>query len=266
MVRFFRSRRGRQAGTWLMELLVVVFGVLIALYAQQWASERQSREAAVEAEARIREEVFSNLFNDAERLSLHSCLKQRLNLIAARVSSGAADWRDFAYLYTDNGLFIVRRIYRTPSRSWIDDAYRGALTNGALDSVPPERRAQWSALYRSFAKAQDLNTSENELAPGLNSLWLDGALRREEGRAMLQRVAELDRINGLSTLIASQNFSSARNLGYSLSAAEWAAFRKMLHDTSPDSSNQTLAMKRRIYGDCVDPRPFRLFDPALKVS
>ena len=39
MINLFSTERRRQAGHWLGELLVVVLGVLIALYAQQWASD-----------------------------------------------------------------------------------------------------------------------------------------------------------------------------------------------------------------------------------
>ncbi len=265
MLRFFTARRRRQAGEWLMELLVVVFGVLIALYAQQWAGDRQSRKEATDAEARIRDEIYRNAYNTAERIALHGCLQNRLKQIADRVNDGAEDWKDFAYEYSDNDLFLVRRVYRTPSRSWIDDAYRGALSSGALDSVAPERRARWSALYRSFAKAQDLNTQESDLAPNLNSLWLDGAVRPEDRRELLQLVAHLDRDNGLITLISRQNFGAIKALGYRLTDEERGKMQKALYETvARAGSNQGIARMRMVYGDCVDPSAFKLFDPALK--
>lgn len=249
-----------------MELLVVVFGVLIALYAQSWASERQSRKSAVEAEARIREEVYGNAMNDVERLALHGCIQQRLVQIAERIGAGADDWKRFAYDYSDNGLFLVRRIYRTPSRSWIDDAYRGALGSGALDSVPADRKAIWSQLYRSFAKAQDLNSYENALSAELNSLWIDGALRPEDRRAMVRVVAQLDRANGLITLINRQNLATLGELNYRLTDEEREGLHTQLNSKTPDNSNISMAMKRRIYGNCVDPSAFKLLDPALKIS
>ena len=260
------ARRRRQAGEWLVELLIVVFGVLIALYAQQWASDRQSRKAAMDAEARIRDEIYGNVANSVERISLHQCLQQRLEQIAERLNAGTNDWKTFAYDYTDNDLFLVRRIYRTPSRSWSDDAYRGALTNGALDSVSPERRALWSSLYRAFAKSENFNVQENDRTSGLNSLWLNGTVLPGDRRELLQLVARLDRDNGLMTLIGRQTIEYVNTLGYRLSAEERAALEKDLNNTAPDNSNASLAMKRRVYGDCVDSSAFKLLDPALKVS
>ena len=249
-----------------MELLVVVFGVLIALYAQQWASERQSRKAAVDAEGRIREEIYGNVVNSIERIALHRCLRDRLGEIAERLNRGTDEWKAFAYDYTDNDLFLVRRIYRTPSRGWSDDAYRGALANGALDSVSPERRAMWSSIYGSFAKSQDLNLQEHERTTGLNSLWLSGAVLPGDRRELLQLVARLDRDNGLITLIARQAVQYLNTLGYRLSEKERAAFEKELNNKAPENSNTSLAMKRRVYGSCVDPSAFKLLDPALKIS
>ena len=267
VIDLFASERGRRAGHWFGELLVVVVGVLIALYAQQWASDRQSRKAATDAEARIRDEIYGNAFSDAERVALHHCLQQRLKQIADRVNGGTSDWAGFAYDFTDNDMFLVRRIYRTPSRSWIDDAYRGALTSGALDSVAPERRASWSALYRQYLKSQQVNIEENGLAPNLNSLSIDGVVRPEDRRQLLQLVAGLDRYNGLITLIARQNFDTIRELGYRLSDKERGAMQRLLFDPGAQSnSNQSVARMRRIYGDCVDPSAFKLFDPALKTN
>ena len=265
MLRSMTAARRRRAGHWLLELLVVVFGVLIALYAQQWANDRQSRQAAAEAEVRIREEIYANLVNSVERIALHRCLQQRLGEIAERLNAGTNDWQAFAYDYTDNDLFLVRRIYRTPSRSWDDDAYRGALGNGALDSVSPERRALWSSIYSSFAKSNDLNRQEHERTTGLNSLWLNGAVLPGERRELLQLVARLDRDNGLITLIGRQVAEYLDSLGYRLTPKERAALEKELSNKTPDNSNDSLAMKRRIYGNCVDAGAFRLIDPALKI-
>lgn len=266
MVFRFNARRRRQAGQWLVELMIVVFGVLIALYAQQWANERQSRAAAKDAEVRIREEVYGNITTSLERIALHGCLRDRLGQIAERLNTSTSDWQSFAYDYTDNDLFLVRRIYRTPSRSMSDDAYRGALASGALDSVPVERRAAWSSLYGAFAKMQYVNNQENERTSGLNSLWLNGEVLPGDRRELLQLVARLDRDNGLITLISRQNLNSLKTLGYRLTAAEWEGYQKALNSKAVDSSNRSLAMKRRVYGDCVDAEALKLIDPELKVS
>lgn len=267
VIGLFSAHRARQAGQWLGELLIVVFGVLIALYAQQWASDRQSHRAATEAEERIRAEIYANAYNDAERVGLHLCLQQRLRTIGERLTSGAGGWREFAYDYDDNGLFFVRRVYRTPSRSWIDDAYRGALTSGALDSVDPQRRALWSSLYRQNLKSQQLNSEENSLAPNLNSLSLDGVTQPEDRRSLLKQVAGLDRYNGLIAVISRQNLETIKELGYRLSAEERSELQRSLFDPSAQSSsNQNVTKMRRIYGDCVYPSAFKLLDQGLKTG
>lgn len=253
-------------GQWLVELMIVVFGVLIALYAQQWANERQSRAAAKDAEVRIREEIYGNVAMSVERIALHRCLRERLGQIAERLNAGSNDWKAFAYDYTDNDLFLVRRIYRTPSRSMSDDAYRGALASGALDSVPVDRRAMWSQLYGAFAKMQMVNTQEHERTSGLNSLWLNGDVLPGDRRHLLEVVARLDRDNGLITLISRQNVEALRELGYRLTDQEREAYREQLLNKALDSSNTSIAMRRRIYGDCVDSDAFNLIDPGLKIS
>lgn len=267
MIKAFSADGRARAGRWLGELLVVVFGVLIALYAQQWASDRQSRQAASDAERRIRAEIFENAFFAAERIALHQCLQQRLAQIAERLNEGASDWKSFAYGYTDDDLFRVRRVYRMPSRDWIDDAYRGALSSGALDSVAPERRAQWSALYRSFTNSEQINLQENERSPEIDSLWLDGEVIGNDRRRLLQTVAKLDRDNGLITLIARQSFEQMKELGYRTTADEQRELQDTL--TGPEAlagAGRGLAIKRKIYGRCVDANAFKLFDPAIKTD
>lgn len=267
MIKLFSVEGRASAARWLGELLVVVFGVLIALYAQQWASDRQSRQAASDAERRIRAEIFENAFFSAERIALHQCLQQRLEQIVERLNKGGRDWKSFAYDYTDNDLFRVARVYRMPSRDWIDDSYRGALSSGALDSVAPERRAQWSALYRSFANSEEINLQENERSPEIDSLWLDGEVTVNDRRRLLQTVAKLDRDNGLITLIARQSFEQIKELGYRTTGDERREVQNTL--TGPEAlagAGRGIAIKRKIYGPCVNANAFKLIDPTLKTD
>jgi hypothetical protein len=157
----FEKLRGHKhvIAHWAMELLIVVAGVLIALGAQQWAQDRASKQGAARAEARIREELATNVLLGVERITLNNCIKQRLSRLANELTASRREWSDFHVPEDKVGQTAFREIYRVPSRVWVSTEYNGSLSNGHLASLAPERATQLAGTWLSNERQGDKRTS-----------------------------------------------------------------------------------------------------------
>ena len=98
-------------------------------------------------------------------------------------------------------------------------------------------------------------------------MWLSGEVTTNDRRRLLQTIAKLDRDNGLITLIAGQSFEQMKELGYNATVEERRDLQNTL--TGPEAlagSGRGLAIKRKIYGRCVNANAFKLIDPAIKTD
>lgn len=256
MIRFFTAERRKGAGHWLAELGIVVAGVLIALYAQQWDSDRQAKKRGAESEVRIREEMFANSWLLMERLAIHNCQRDRLATIMTKIARGDDDWNDFAYLLDSGGLWTIRRIYRPVSRNYNKDAYEGAVASGSLDMMEPERRVALGGTYRQYAKAEAIQQEEYALAARLDSLTVGGPIPPSEKRQLFGTIALLDRYNGLSTLIAKQSLASLKDLGMLPTSSQLRLWKESSAEDDSQTGLINVARERAVYGDCVDPSGF----------
>lgn len=256
MIRFFTPERGKSAGHWLAELGIVVAGVLIALYAQQWASDWQAKKRGAEAEERIRNEIFQNSKVQMERIAIHACQRDRLATIATKIARGDDDWADFAYSLDSTGLWKARRIYRPVSRTYAKDAFEGAIASGSLDVMEPERQVTLGRLYSQYAKADAIQQEEYALAARLDSLTVGGPIEPAEQRQLLGTIALLDRYNGFSTLMAMQSISRLRDVGMYPTDTQLREWRKSVAEEDVQLGLINVARERASYGDCVDPSGF----------
>jgi hypothetical protein len=255
----FNGVRRRRLGQWLMELAVVVTGVLIALWVQQWADARSSKRKAIDAEYRIRDELAANTDLWLERVAVRHCLRDRLGKLANALGSGQADWQAMTVTGYDADRMAFRRLYRTPSRNWQTDAYRGALGNGDLESVNFDQRYKLAVMYKQIDRMAELNLKENDLRSKLSTLQFNPVLTTPERNALLATITELDWINGLMVLIARQNFEGMHSLGYNMSSEEIAKAR------APEGWQKATDEMREKYGDCVQTNALAEFEPAFVV-
>lgn len=258
MIKHARELFGRHWGFishWGMELVVVMIGVLLALSVQQWAEDRGSRQRAVDAEARIREELLRNAGYFIERIAIQPCLRARVEILNRGLVSGGPDWHPET---VDPGprILALRTVYPVPSRSLTEDAYKGALADGELASVAPERRAELAVFYKNSGRLQAMNDEENALADRLQPLQLVAGLSAQERNAMLATLARLDAINGTAGIVADQYLARLHAQGFRLTPAEIAKFRTV---TWPE----WVKSGRARYGACWDVRAIGRLDPAI---
>jgi hypothetical protein len=102
--------------------------------------------------------------------------------------------------------------YAAPSRLLPTDACKSAIAIGTLNHMPPERVRELSSLYTQIAQFDALQgqeaTAAARLAPLVFDRFLDSASRTD----MVASLAEVDRINGLMGIQASQIIDVVRGL------------------------------------------------------
>jgi hypothetical protein len=253
----FEKLRGRKhvIAHWAMELLIVVAGVLIALGAQQWAQDRASKQGAARAEARIREELATNVLLGVERITLNNCIKQRLSRLANELTASRREWSDFHVPEDKVSQTAFREIYRVPSRVWVSTEYNGSLSNGHLASLAPERATQLANAYAQVEDQQSRNEEEARLSAQLGILQFNQSLSVAERNSLLATLARLDWLNGVTVIVARQNIEAYRALGYRMSAKEINGLRQFW-------SKHLLEVRAR-YGSCIQPQAIAEFDPRL---
>jgi hypothetical protein len=238
-----------------MELLIVVAGVLIALGAQQWAQDRSSKQIAANAEARIREELATNVLLGVERITVNECIKQRLSRLANELTTGRREWSDFSIAEDQVGQTAFREIYRVPSRLWVSTEYNGSLSNGQLAGLPPKRTAQLASAYAQVEDQRARNDEEARLSAQLGMLQFNQSLSVTERNALLATLARLDWLNGVSVIVARQNIETYRALDYRLSAKEVNDLRQFW--------SKHLKEVRARYGSCIQPKAISEWDARL---
>ena len=102
--------------------------------------------------------------------------------------------------------------YAAPSRLLPTDAWKGAIANGTLNHMPPERVRELSSLYTQIAQFDALQGQEATAAARLAPLVFDRFLDSASRTNMVASLAEVDRINGLMGIQASQIIDVVRGL------------------------------------------------------
>lgn len=251
MIRVFTPARRKSAGHWLAELAIVVAGVLIALYAQQWDSARKLKRDARDAEQRIGREVMFNLGIATEREMVGKCIDDRLGAVADRLDRGATDWKSFAKSQQTDLASSVPHVVIMPSRNWAFDAYHGAVSSGSLDGLPLQRQARLAQIYGLFENLAKVNREEFELQSELNGLALSSTPVRDRD-AYFRMIAKLANYNAFMRLLPGQLRDDVKDLGYSADAETREVVRLRLSN----SQARGLPRFRRLYGDCIDPHAY----------
>src|SRR3982751_1686185 len=140
LLRTLTSDERRTIGHWAMELVVVVAGVLIALWLQGWAEHRRAIQDMAVAEDAIHDEIRQSLFNLIWRDAISLCHIERAQLLKSMLLAGQSQWPGV----TENALVdrnmtqatgvtsVVQGVYQRPYEGFSTAAWTSALTTGAL--------------------------------------------------------------------------------------------------------------------------------------
>lgn len=181
---------------WAMEFVVVVFGVLIALWLQQWADGRREKVALQATEDAIHREVVANLIFLIGRETISQCLRDRAHEIHDQLGQegpwpgirGSSIITDFAKSAPDTITGIYNVLGEEPAAS----AWQSALESGTLSAMDRERFDKLVAIYALIDRIRWSRADEQRAIGTLSSLANPIQLTPEIRNQMHQAVWQVE--------------------------------------------------------------------------
>lgn len=229
-----------------LDFTIVVIGVLVALSAEQWLSERQQRAELKRAEVVITADLFANLFSMKERLALAACRKERTKVLSALLEEDNPQWPGLPWA-PHPGAFQTQlpEVLPTPYRYWGSRVWDAEMSNGTFATMDSERRRSLGSL---IAATNLMLEKQEDIFEAQSRLKLLG-MAREITPADRTRYLELlhyhDQQSGLLERVARQTLPQLEAVELIPDDAYFAEFR--------DYVPAYIAERRERYGDCFVP-------------
>ena len=228
LLRKLTDDQRRTVGHWSMELVVVVAGVLIALWLQGWAEHRRDLQNMAAAEEAIHEEVRTALTSLVWRQVISRCHMERAGLLKSMLLRPSNQWPGLS----ENALMenklseatgvdtIMPGVYPRPYDAFSTAAWSSALTTGALAPMDRQRFGQLVRLYDQIELLKENRERENDAAAILSALSAPQELTADSRTRMFQALYQLDTTRFFFTFRGAQPFADAmKKLGWSDKAA-----------------------------------------------
>lgn len=200
MLRRLTADEQRSVRHWAMEFVVVVAGVLLALWLQQWGEQRRARQDMAAAEEAIHDEVRESLTNLIWREAISQCHVERTELLKTMLLAKDNRWPGV----TESTLIknsisqatgvqtVIQGVYQRPFEPFLTAAWDSALTTGALAPMDRHRFAKLTAIYAQLRFMSEVQERENRAATTLSALALPQELTPETRTMMLSALYEVD--------------------------------------------------------------------------
>jgi hypothetical protein len=181
-----------------MEFIVVVVGVLLALWLQEWGERRKALNSMAAAEAAIHDEVRETLKSLIWREAIRKCHRDRTQLILDRLLDASGQWPCINENVLSPGggkvpTSVAPGIYQRPVDTFTDAAWTSALATGALAPMDRERFGQLVSIYDQIAFLRKTREIEDDAASRLSPLVHPLEMTPELRAEMLRGVYDLDR-------------------------------------------------------------------------
>ena len=201
LLRQLTADERRSFGHWVMEFLVVVAGVLIALWLQELVEQRRELAAMHSAEDAIHDEVRATLESLVWREAVSRCHLDRANLLKAGLTGSSDQWpgldENALTATSPGGRFaaplVVPSVYNRPVDIFTDSAWNSALATGALASMDRERFGKLVAIYDQIHLLQRTRELEDHAATKITALAFPTRLTPEIRTELIQALYDLDR-------------------------------------------------------------------------
>ena len=223
LLRRLSGEHKRTVAHWAMELVVVIAGVLIALWVQEWAERRRALEDLRAAEDAIHAEVTANLYTLIWRDAISECHLDRAQQLKTMLLAGRSHWpglTENALLQSDlskaTGVQIaVPGVYQRPFDDFSTSAWESALATGALKPMDPKRFSLLVAVYSQIDFQKRNRDMQNSAAATLSALSLPQELTPETRTRMFEALYQVDSSRFMFT------YNGASVLADSMKALGW---------------------------------------------
>jgi hypothetical protein len=235
LLRRLTAEQKRSISHWAMELMIVIGGVLIALWLQQWGERRQALQNMAVAEQAIHDELQETLKSLIWRQAINQCHIDRIRLLKSALTGPRTEWpgleENALVLVAPKGPMgapsIITSIYWRPLDTFTDAAWKSALATGALAPMDRKRFALLVNAYDQVQFLRDTRDRETEATEKLAALTFPTQLTPEVRSEMLQGLYVLDRSRFTYALIGPSVVAGwMRELGWNDKAALEAYLRQ----------------------------------------
>jgi hypothetical protein len=163
-----------------MEFVVVVAGVLLALWLQERVTNANKQSDAKAAEAAIRDELDSDLLVLVAQNAVGDCRKTRLDQIERRLEDDGPT----ELILSHWGITASSRpkhptVYGFFALDVTDTAWRSAMANGSVSAMNPERFKSIADLYANFDQVRDALATDRDAGNTLQILSYQRTLTPE---------------------------------------------------------------------------------------
>ena len=192
-----------------------------------------------------------DLVNAMERTAIYPCQRDRLAELASRLKAAAPDWKGTAVAppaaYRGVEL-VVGEAFHVPRPVWTEAAWQSAIASGAVNHMPHDRIDGFAYAFRLADEFLGYENEEVRLVSRLAALTTDHRMSEAERLDALKDLAELDRVEQMSTVASGWLMSAANDLGVQPP-------KKVAADR--------LATQRAFRGACVRSPTIPMPDPAM---
>lgn len=201
--------RGAHARGFVIEIVVIVIGVLIALGAGQVVEAWNWQRKVAAGEQQLLQEARFNIQYAAEQVALDRCLDAQLRALRDRVLASGSTLQPAPAYDGATGDFV----FRTPSRPYGDAIWQALNNDGTTVHMQDSRRQLMSAIYSAIDILQELRAPTDLMSGRL--MTLSHPLPLDPGtRATLVAGLEEQRARtGLQSLVALQLLATYRDYG-----------------------------------------------------
>lgn len=196
----------------LREIVVVVIGVLIALYAGNLAEAWNWQHKVAKGERQLVVESRENINYLAEQVAAGPCLQAQLLALRDRVLASGAILQP-APEFTERDSPTSSYVFRAPSRPYGDGIWRALNQDGTSMHMDDARQQRYSIVYGQIGLLNG-QTDVSDLVTGRLTMLSHPLPLDASSRATLVGALEEQRARAaLQTLIARQSLGAYRELG-----------------------------------------------------
>jgi len=241
-----------------LDFFIVVLGVGVAMFGQQWLGDRQQRADMVTAEIALQSDMFYNYVNAKERLAVARCRTEAYQAIAAQLLEPDENWTGMPRINNDSTFqAALPVVFRSPSRNWGSRVWKAELARGTFSQMADQRRDNLDSLFVQTDHARDLQDDIYTLQGRLKTLAVATKVSQSDRLRYYDVLGEIDDKSGLFEHIASQIIQSIEDLGIDRRPE---AVMGVVGDVQ-DTLEQLNERGQSIYGACFVPMDW----PALDV-
>ena len=236
-----RARQVRSLRNWGIELLIVVVGVLLALWASQWVSDREARKNAEIAAAAMDRDLMFMGHGLMRRFTTQPCIiaaLKRLQIAAATPDGGTFVAPPVAKIDDDND-GLLGTYYPVGTWSYPMQAFDRAVATGAFNHMDPERARHYADAYSWVEALARTNKLEGDLEARLSTIAMYDRMDAPSRLALRRDIADADNQNRFVLRAGRFLFDSMRRLGIEPddeARADWKFYNERA---------------REVRGDCV---------------